>query len=436
MKTGLAMLCSGIILLYSGSVQAQLSAEEKQATIDSIAFYLNKHYVFPETAEKAVRYLKEEWTRKAFDSLRHPEDFATALTRAVQSVTHDKHLQVGYSAQVQAPQLNDPMETAPEEREAFEQWLLTQNYGVREVKVLPGNIGYLDFSFFCDPEVAGDTYTAAMNYIQHSQLLIIDLRNCSGSMSEKALPFLCSYFFAGSVHLNDFYWRAGNRTVQTWTQPVVPGKKYLHKPIYVLTSAKTFSGAEELAYDLQQLKRATLIGEVTGGGANPGGTVRISDHYNMFIPFGRAINPITQTNWEGTGVRPDTLIRSQEALYKATLMALEYLVQLNQDNPHWNGYLQDQLQRHLLKKPVYLKHRFRLKGFGQAGQVAVAGTFNNWSASANLMTRTTQGWEATIETEPGSVMYKLVVDGRWMLDPANPNKAMDGKFGNSVVEIR
>ena len=133
-----------------------------------------------------------------------------------------------------------------------------------------GNIGYIDFKFLCGTEYAGDFYAAMMNYINHTDALIIDFRKCGGAMSDNVISFLCSYFFADKTHLNDLYWRERNFTQQTWTQVVVPGKKYLNKPIYVLTSGGTFSGAEEMAYDLKNLKRATIIGEVTGGGANPG----------------------------------------------------------------------------------------------------------------------------------------------------------------------
>jgi C-terminal processing protease CtpA/Prc len=133
------------------------------------------------------------------------------------------------------------------------------------------------------------------------------------------------------VHLNDLYWRTGDRTQQFWTLPYVPGKRYVDKDVYVLTSKQTFSGAEEFTYNLKNLKRATIIGETTGGGAHPGGVFRINEHFQIFIPTGRAINPITKTNWEGTGVKPDIEVAAELALKTAHLAAMKKVLEKNPD---------------------------------------------------------------------------------------------------------
>src|SRR5262249_22574655 len=125
------------------------------------------------------------------------------------------------------------------------------------------------------------------------------------------------------VHLNSLYWRKGDRTEEFWTRKALDGKRYTGKPVYVLTSARTFSGAEEFAYNLQSRKRATIVGETTGGGAHPGGVRPINDHFAMFVPTGRAINPVTGTNWEGTGVKPDVAVRADEALETAHALAVK-----------------------------------------------------------------------------------------------------------------
>src|SRR5690606_22560079 len=208
-----------------------------------------------------------------------------------------------------------------------------------KVEILKGNIGYINFNYLCSPEFAGHTYTSMMNYISHTEALIIDLRNCRGSQSPDAIPFLLSYFFNEPVHLNDLVWRKGNETRQSWTYAHVPGKKFTTPPIYVLTSASTFSGAEEMAYDLQQLKRAVIMGEITGGGANPGGDMYLSKHFSIFMPVGQAINPISKTNWEGVGVKPDSLIDARLVLHRAKLAATKY-VQANTTDEGWKGFLQ------------------------------------------------------------------------------------------------
>jgi C-terminal processing protease CtpA/Prc len=139
------------------------------------------------------------------------------------------------------------------------------------------------------------------------------------------LQLLCSYLFGGeSVHLNDLYWREGDRTQQFWTLPWVPGTRYgKDKPVYVLTSSRTFSAAEEFTYNLKNLKRATIVGETTGGGAHPGGVRRITDHFGIWLPNGRAINPITKTNWEGVGIEPHIKVPAEQALAAAHLDALQ-----------------------------------------------------------------------------------------------------------------
>lgn len=142
------------------------------------------------------------------------------------------------------------------------------------------------------------------------------------------VQYLCSYFFNEPAHLNSLYWRAGDRTDEFWTHDDIIGKKMPDVPLFILTARRTFSGAEEFAYNMQTRERATLIGEVTGGGANPGGTRLINKDFMLFIPTGRAINPVTGTNWEGVGVKPEIEIDADSALFvaveKATIAAENY----------------------------------------------------------------------------------------------------------------
>jgi len=197
------------------------------------------------------------------------------------------------------------------------------NHGFAKVERLPGNIGYLEFLNFMDEELGADTVAAAMNFINGTDALIIDMRR-NGGGNPAMVALVCSYLFGNEpVHLNDLYWREGNRTEEFWTKKDVAGKRYLNKDVYVLTSKRTFSGAEEFTYNLKNLKRATIVGETTGGGAHPGGGFRINEHFGMFVPTGRAISPITKTNWEGTGVTPDISVPADQALHVARIMALK-----------------------------------------------------------------------------------------------------------------
>lgn len=281
---------------------------------------LNDRYVFPETAKKMEAAIKERVEKKEYDNITSATELAKKLTTDLREVSHDKHLSVGYSAEVWPVQQNNSGPT-PQERAQRRKQMAAMNYAFEKVERLPGNIGYIDFRGFFDPDAAGDTLAGAMNFLANTDALIFDMRRNGGG--EPAMVCLvCSYLFDEPVHLNDIYWRPDDSTKQYWTLPHVSGKRYLGKDVYVLTSHFTFSGAEEFTYNLKNLKRATIVGEVTGGGAHPGGPVRINDHFFVRVPAGRAINPITKTNWEGTGVKPDVEVTASVALKAAHVMAL------------------------------------------------------------------------------------------------------------------
>jgi C-terminal processing protease CtpA/Prc len=278
--------------------------------------------VFPDIAKKMDESIRERVAKKEYDQITSAKQFATTLTNDLQAVSHDKHLRVRYSNEAIAER-GPRQEPTAEEREQRKRDLTWMNHGFSKVERLRGNIGYLEFLNFMDEELGADTVAAAMNFVNGTDALIIDMRN-NGGGNPAMVALVCSYLFGPEpVHLNDLYWREGNRTDEFWTKKEIAGKRYLNKDVYVLTSKRTFSGAEEFTYNLKNLKRATIIGETTGGGAHPGGGFRISEHFGMFIPTGRAISPITKTNWEGTGVTPDIAVPADQALLVARIMALK-----------------------------------------------------------------------------------------------------------------
>lgn len=170
-----------------------------------------------------------------------------------------------------------------------------------------------------------------MNFLSNSDAIIIDVR-MNGGGSPAMVQLITSYLYDSEpIHLNNFYWRTKDSIAQTWTLPFVEGIRSPKTPVYILTSKNTFSAAEEFSYNLKNLKRATLIGETTGGAANIGDMVNATDKFNVWIPFGSAINPITKTNWEGTGVTPHIEVSSSKALEVAQIKALEYLLEKSKD---------------------------------------------------------------------------------------------------------
>ncbi|MBS0319940.1 MAG: S41 family peptidase, partial [Proteobacteria bacterium] len=209
------------------------------------------------------------------------------------------------------PEPSDDRAPTPDELAAMEKDVLQSGYGIARVERLPGNVGYLDLRGFGPAEFTGEAYTAALSLLAGTDAMIVDLRH-NGGGDPSAVAYFMSHFFATGDrrHLNDIYSRPTDRTDQFWTVPV---KVHYTRPVYVLTSKHTFSGGEECAYDFQTQKRATLVGETTGGGANPGDMVALVDDFVVFIPTGRAINPITRTNWEHVGVKPDVPMDAAQA---------------------------------------------------------------------------------------------------------------------------
>jgi retinol-binding protein 3 len=346
----LALAFLALITLDMPSVPAQggpkqpdfpIDAEMRSKVIESAVKNLRENYVFPEMADKMEKAIRERLTRKEYDSITTGAKLAETLTAHFQEVSRDKHLRVRYSNSP-IPSRERGAKPTAEELERFRSSLGRINFGFEKVERLPGNVGYLELRGFIGPEFAGETAAAAMNFLANTDSLIIDLRK-NGGGSPAMVALLCSYLFGSEpVHLNDLYWRAGNRTEQWWTLPSVPGKRYTGKDVYVLTSNDTFSAAEEFTYNLKNLKRAVIIGETTGGGANPGGTFRINEHFDIFVPTGRAINPITGTNWEGTGVKPDLEMPADLALKTAHIEALKKSLQKASDTE-----LADALKSHL-----------------------------------------------------------------------------------------
>src|SRR4030095_12794544 len=192
-----------------------------------------------------------------------------------------------------------PDNLSDQEKAAQREFLQKINFGFEKAERMQGNVGYLEIDGFVPVEFGADTASAAMSFVANSDALIIDLRKNRGG-EPAMIAFVLSYLFDEPTHLNDMYHRLGNKTQQGWTLPYVPGQRYGgKKPVFVLTSSKTFSGGEEFAYDLKSLKRATIIGEKTKGGAHDSRPVKVSDRFMIELPFARAISPITQTNWEG-----------------------------------------------------------------------------------------------------------------------------------------
>jgi peptidase S41-like protein len=318
-----------------GSLAAeQMSGRE---IVTAALSLLRANYVFPEVAEQAAGAVEARLAAGEYDNL-DEITLTELLTRHLQEVTGDKHLGLrlgGGPGPRPGPAPPEPEEPKNHEarRLAMRQMGRLDNFGIRRVERLDGNVGYLDVHRVAVPANAGPAIAAAMELVAGTYALILDLRHNGGGSPEGVL-FWCSYLLEEKpTHLNDIYHADTGETRQFWALPYVPGTRYVDRPVYVLTSSRTFSGGEEFCYNLQALGRAELIGETTGGGAHPTRGFPISRAVHIGIPFARSVNPITGTNWQGTGVVPDVAVPEAEAYDVAYGKALRHVLALDEVPP-------------------------------------------------------------------------------------------------------
>lgn len=318
------LLCL-LVLLASATVSKAdfLSENEKKNTILQAAKLYKEHYIFPQIGSQISDLLIRRYEGGEYLFVDSPDTLAAQLTRDVRSINNDKHLRITFNPQRVSQMRDQDAKNAASNTlpDAELSWLKSHNFGFKEVKILEGNIGYLNFTHFIDPHYAGDTAIAAMQFLANTKALIIDLRENFGG-SPQMIQLLSSYLFDPEpVHLNSFQNHGEGLITQMWTLPYVPGKRIPKVDVFLLTSPRTFSAAEEFCYNLKHLKRATLVGETTGGGAHPGRDMIISDRFLAWVATGRAINPITGSNWEGVGVIPHIAVSADQALTKAIALA-------------------------------------------------------------------------------------------------------------------
>lgn len=324
--------------LFAQAHNTSLSEEEKQIVVSQAAKLLEQEYVFPDAGKKMSDYIKNQLKKGKYKEIKNPTSFAQILTRDMRSVKNDRHLNVRFnprrSSNLRVPSRTNnanknvrPNRGVNKRARALETEKAI-NFYFKEVKVLDGNIGYIDFRGFSALQEASETAITAMKFIDNTEALIIDLRK-NGGGSPNMIKTLSSYFFPekDSVHLNSFYWRPTDRYTNFYTSPKIQGKRLDKIDLYILTSKRTFSAAEEFAYNLKHLKRATIVGETTGGGAHPGGNSPLNERFFLFVPKGKSINPITKTNWEGVGVKPHIEVSADMALEKAYQTALEKIIE-------------------------------------------------------------------------------------------------------------
>jgi hypothetical protein len=419
--------------------------------IKKVGEILDEYYVYPDKVEKMKARLRERLESGAYDPFTSGDQFAVMLTGDLVAVTGDRHLGAQFSPQG-VERAEDEM-TAEEraKRDAdLRRFGDARNWGFQRVEVLPGNVGYIDLRFFGHPDWAGETAATAMALLSRTDALIIDLRKNGGGYPQ-TVALLLSYLIAPeSIHggtdtvalftQND---RKAGTVSEIRTQPFVPGRRYLGKPVYVLTGHRSFSGAELFADAIKTHQRGTLVGETTGGGSHSMLTRPIDKHFEMGVSFGWTRDAKTGFDWEGVGITPDVAVPQQAALAQAHLLALRAKQAGGGTDPQEAPMLaaavrdaEQALREAQPQPPLKGNTTFRLRGHGDAKAVYLAGDFNGWDQKALAMVRDGDGWLARLDLKPGAHLYKFVVDGQWMTDPANPDHGKDpGGFESSLVKV-
>ncbi len=303
------------VMSYGQSPESSIS--EKDKLLIKISEEIRENYIDVNISNKLDSLIKIEIESGNFNNI-SDENFAIAITHFLRDNTRDKHFLVKYLGNH-----NSSMKrlNAKDQQKLDDFSNSLENFGFECIKRLEGNIGYINFKGFAEPNSSKLALASAMNFVSNTNSLIVDLRENRGGDNGMLLLF-CSYFFDKKTKLYDTIFRNKGRTIENWTKNKVLGKKYLNKKIYCLTSKNTFSAAEGMAYILQSYSLAKVIGEQTGGAANPVEPFFIDDRFLLLIPVGKVVSMVTNENWEQVGVAPDEKMESEDALKKAYIMAL------------------------------------------------------------------------------------------------------------------
>ncbi len=312
---GLRALPPGVV-----PVDVKLDAALRQKVIDEISADLLEFYIDAPLAQKMKDAIEAHNSAGDYNAIADGDAFAARLAHDLADVSHDKHLRVDFNPFKMPP----PAPPKPEDEARFHEEMEHENCAFDKVEILPSNVGYIKFDGFMDASFCGATVNAAMSFVAHTDALIFDIRQ-NGGGQPAMVTLIASYLFDHPTHLIDIYNRKEDSTTQNWTLSYLPGPRMTRQPVYVLTSHGTFSGAEEFAFDLKNQKRATIVGETTGGGAHPVSGHPVADYFMVGVPFAKSLDPVTKTNWEGTGVEPDVKVSAEEALATAEKLAGEKL---------------------------------------------------------------------------------------------------------------
>ncbi|MDH4197265.1 MAG: S41 family peptidase, partial [Candidatus Aminicenantes bacterium] len=306
-RFSVTVLCAvwvGFALVMGQSKKNVADPSYRKEVIEKISGLLEARYVIPEEAKAWADEIRAKNEAGAYAAVTEPAALAEKITADLRAITHDQHLWVRL---VESTGSGEKAESPLSQSLHFLQLRDREHAGVFKLDWLEGRIAYLDIRRFYPPSLAKDILAGATAALVGADAVVIDLRENQGGAGE-VLPFLCGAFFRQPTQLSSWYSRERDFLQEFWTRREVGGERLADVPLFLLTGPKTFSAAEMFAYDMQASRRAMIVGEATRGGAHSVDLFRVDDQFEIYISTGRAVNPLTGSNWEGVGVLPDVRV--------------------------------------------------------------------------------------------------------------------------------
>ena len=300
--------------------EKELSRDNLFEVVQTLATTIENKYVLETEAKRISAKLMQRAREGKFDQVKSNEELATTLTRSLIEISQDRHFAVTYAPDYEAPKEDLPDPEAGK----------LHNFGIREEKRIDGNIGYLRFSGFHDPTVGFEPFVAAIQLLKNADAIILDLRENGGGSESMATIVSSCFVPPGKTQFSSMVTRGNGSTRQRWNTPYLE-QRLDEQPLFILTSQATFSAAEAVAYDLQSLKRAVIVGERTGGGAHKIEFPALVKGFRMQLPIEKAVNPITRSNWEKVGVTPDIECTESDSFHRAIVEIADKLGKTEKD---------------------------------------------------------------------------------------------------------
>lgn len=300
-----------------------MRAEHNRAVVLALADVLRERFAFRERGAAAARKIEAMVAGGKFNNAKTGAQLLALIDKKIAPIVNDRHFRTRYLGAEAVAGFTEAPPSAAEMAEFHEEVRL-RGGEIPELRWLAGNVGYLRIKMFMDTPPSKERLRAAMGMLAATQALIIDVRDAPGG-EPAGVANVIGHLVRERTPTVSLEVRANPKESRRFfAEPQTPG--YIDKPVYVLVNGRTASGAEEFAYDLQAMGRATLVGETTRGAATPGGFRPLAHGFVAFIPMGIVTNAVTGKHWEGVGVIPDVKVSASESLTHAHRLALENIL--------------------------------------------------------------------------------------------------------------